>query len=56
MKDLHLQENQSSWRQLLEGVPIGISFHDATGQMIYANQVAQNLLNLQIVPETTIEQ
>ena len=37
-------------------MPIGVSVHDKTGQLTYANQKAKDLLKLEVLPNAQIEQ
>ena len=38
-----LQENQSRLTQFLEAMPVGVSVHEPTGRVYYANQLAKQL-------------
>lgn len=38
-----LQENQSRLAQFLEAMPVGVSVHEPTGKVHYANQIAKKL-------------
>ncbi len=38
-----LQENQSRLAQFLEAMPVGVSVHEPTGEVYYANQIAKKL-------------
>ncbi|MEY2834272.1 MAG: hypothetical protein RLZZ574_3532, partial [Cyanobacteriota bacterium] len=38
-----LQENQSRLAQFLEAMPVGVSVHELTGEVYYANQIAKKL-------------
>ena len=42
--------------QFLEAIPIGVSVHDATGKMNYANRKAKELLGIEVLPEATTQQ
>jgi len=42
--------------QFLEAMPIGVSVHDATGQLYYANQSSQKLLGINALPEAKTAQ
>jgi len=42
--------------QFLEAMPIGVSVHDATGQLYYANQSSQELLGINALPEAKTAQ
>jgi predicted ATPase/signal transduction histidine kinase/CheY-like chemotaxis protein len=41
-----LQSNQQRLTQFLDAIPVGVSVHDATGKLIYANQTSQQLLSI----------
>lgn len=51
-----LQENERRLTQILEAIPIGVTVHDTTGKMTYANQKAKELLRIEILPQTKIKQ
>ncbi|MEG5000724.1 AAA family ATPase [Microcoleus sp. B4-D4] len=51
-----VQSTQNRLNKFLNAIPLGISVHDAKGQIIYTNQVAQQLLNIQDLPNAEIEQ
>jgi PAS domain S-box-containing protein len=51
-----LTESESRLKQILEAMPVGVSVHDITGQLIYINQIARQLIGIQSVPESKIEQ
>ncbi|MBD1805629.1 AAA family ATPase [Microcoleus sp. FACHB-SPT15] len=51
-----VQSTQNRLDKFLNAIPFGISVHDANGQLVYANPVAQQLLNIQDLPKTEIEQ
>ena len=42
--------------QFFEAMPIGVSVHDATGQLYYANQSSQELLGINALPEAKTAQ
>ncbi|MEG5048339.1 AAA family ATPase [Microcoleus sp. B4-C1] len=46
-----VQSTQNRLNKFLNAIPLGISVHDAKGQIIYTNQVAQQLLNIQDLPK-----
>jgi len=50
-----LRHAQSQLTQLLEAVPVGVSVHDSTGQITYANRKAKQLLGINTLPEATTE-
>ncbi|MDX2100606.1 MAG: EAL domain-containing protein [Leptolyngbyaceae cyanobacterium bins.59] len=47
LKNEQLSEHESRLIQFLDATPIGIAVHDATGQIIYINQVGRSLLCIQ---------
>ncbi|GAB4181838.1 MAG: hypothetical protein Fur006_17160 [Coleofasciculaceae cyanobacterium] len=51
-----VQSTQNRLNKFLNAIPLGISVHDAKGQIIYTNQVAQQLLNIQKLPKAETEQ
>jgi adenylate cyclase len=51
-----LRESESKLTQFLDAVPVGITVHDATGRICYANTTAQSILGQGIIPEATSEQ
>ncbi|WP_445171272.1 GAF domain-containing protein [Microcoleus sp.] len=51
-----VQSTQNCLNKFLNTTPLGISVHDAKGQIIYTNQVAQQLLNIQELPKTETDQ
>jgi PAS domain S-box-containing protein len=51
-----VQSTQNRLNKFLNAIPLGISVHDAKGQIIYTNQVAQQLLNIQDLPKAETEQ
>ena len=55
-QNARLRENERRLTQILEAMPIGVAVHDTTGKMTYANQKAKELLNLENLPETKIEE
>ncbi|AFZ06433.1 PAS sensor protein [Oscillatoria nigro-viridis PCC 7112] len=50
-----VQSTQNRLNKFLNAIPVGISVHDAKGQIIYTNQVAQQLLNIQDLPKVETE-
>lgn len=42
-----LKDSESRLIQYLEALPIGVSVHDKTGKLYYANQASRQLLNIQ---------
>ncbi len=51
-----VQSTQNRLNKFLNAIPLGISVHDAKGQIIYTNQIAQQLLNIQELPTAETEQ
>lgn len=51
-----LTESESRIKQMLEAMPVGVSVHDLTGQLIYANQTARQLVDIQTLLEATTDQ
>ncbi|MEG3919608.1 AAA family ATPase [Microcoleus sp. T3_A4] len=51
-----LQSTQNRQNKFLNAIPFGISVHDAKGQLVFANPVSQQLLNIQDLPKAEIEQ
>ena len=47
---------QNRLNKFLNAILLNISVHDAKGQIIYTNQVAQQLLNIQDLAKAEIEQ
>ncbi|MGL5795296.1 MAG: ATP-binding protein, partial [Waterburya sp.] len=56
MKDLNesLSKSKSQLKQFLEAVPVGISVHDATGQIYFSNHTAKVLFGIERNPDATI--
>jgi predicted ATPase/signal transduction histidine kinase/CheY-like chemotaxis protein len=50
-----VQSTQNRLNKFLNAIPLGISVHDATGQIVYTNQVGQQLLNIQDLPKSATE-
>ncbi|MGC1395883.1 MAG: PAS domain S-box protein, partial [Coleofasciculaceae cyanobacterium] len=51
-----ISESESKLKQILETIPVGVAVHDTTGQTIYINQSAKQLLGLETIPEAQTEQ
>ncbi|MCC3409397.1 MAG: response regulator [Microcoleus sp. PH2017_10_PVI_O_A] len=51
-----LTDSESRLKQILEAMPVGVSVHDSTGQLIYINQIARQLVGIQSVSESITEQ
>ncbi|MEQ8960176.1 MAG: PAS domain-containing protein, partial [Coleofasciculus sp. C2-GNP5-27] len=50
-----LRQSESRLTQILEAIPVGISVHDVTGQLTYANQKSKELLGIKTLPDAKIE-
>ncbi|NEP80310.1 MAG: response regulator [Okeania sp. SIO3B3] len=55
-QNAQLRENERRLTQFLEAMPIGVSVHDVTGKLTYANHKARELLKLDVLPDSNIEQ
>lgn len=51
-----LRDSENRLTQFLEGLPVGVSVHDPTGNATYANQRARQILEMDYLPETKTEQ
>jgi Signal transduction histidine kinase len=52
-----LVQSESKLNQILEAMPVGVAVHDISGQIIYVNQSAKQLLEInETVPEAKTEQ
>ncbi len=51
-----LAESESKLNQILEAMPVGVSVHDPTGKITYANQASRQLLGIETLPEAETEQ
>ncbi|MBD2199632.1 MULTISPECIES: AAA family ATPase [Calothrix] len=51
-----VQSTQNRLNKFLNAIPLGISVHDAKGQLVYANQVSQQLLKIQDLVKAEAEQ
>jgi len=51
-----LTQSESRLTQFLEAVPVGVTIHDTTGRIYYANRTAQDLMGKGIMPNATPEQ
>jgi PAS domain S-box-containing protein len=51
-----LTQSESRLTQFLEAVPVGVTVHDTTGRIYYANRTAQDLMGKGIMPNATPEQ
>ena len=50
-----LVQSESRLNQILEAMSVGVSVHDITGQLIYANQTSRQLLGIETLPEAQTE-
>jgi PAS domain S-box-containing protein len=50
-----LLHSESRLKQFLEAVPVGVSIHNPTGQLFYANRIAQHLLAIETLTERLSE-
>ncbi|MEK0190918.1 ATP-binding protein [Microcoleus anatoxicus] len=55
-QNAQLRASERRLAQFLEAMPIGVSVYDTTGKTTYANRKAKELLGIEALPETTIEQ
>ncbi|MBD2127478.1 AAA family ATPase [Microcoleus sp. ZQ-A2] len=51
-----VQWTQNRLNKFLNAIPFGISVHDAKGQLVYANPVSKQLLNIEDLPKAEIEE
>ena len=51
-----VRESERRLTQYLEAMPMGVAVHTPTGQLHYANQTAQQLLSINVLPEAKTEQ
>ncbi|MFW5766236.1 MAG: PAS domain S-box protein, partial [Coleofasciculus sp.] len=51
-----LTQSESRLNQILEAIPIGISVHDVTGQLTYANERSKELLGIETLPDAKTEE
>lgn len=51
-----VKERESRLTQFIDAMPIGVTVHDRTGQIIYANQTAHQLSGMNIIPEANTEE
>jgi len=51
-----VSSTQNRLNKFLSAIPLGISVHDAKGQLVYANQISQQLLNIQDLSTAVTEQ
>ncbi|MEQ9622721.1 PAS domain S-box protein [Coleofasciculus chthonoplastes] len=50
-----LTQSEHHLTQILEAIPVGISVHDLTGQLTYANEKSKELLGIETLPDTKID-
>jgi predicted ATPase/signal transduction histidine kinase/CheY-like chemotaxis protein/tRNA A-37 threonylcarbamoyl transferase component Bud32 len=50
-----VKERESRLTQFINAMPIGVSVHDTTGQITYANQTAHQLSSIPTIPESNTE-
>lgn len=55
-QNAQLRASERRMAQFLEAIPIGVSVHDATGTMSYANHKAKELLGIEMLSDATVEQ
>lgn len=55
-QNAQLRENERRLTQILEAMPVGITVYDNKGEMTYANQKAKEIVKLDAIPQTTLEQ
>ncbi|MBW4670654.1 MAG: response regulator [Cyanomargarita calcarea GSE-NOS-MK-12-04C] len=51
-----LARSENRLTQILEAIPVGISVHDMTGQVIYCNPTSSQLLGIEALPSAKTEQ
>ncbi|MFB2875284.1 AAA family ATPase [Floridanema aerugineum] len=50
-----VKERENRLTQFINAMPIGVTVHDTTGQIIYANQTAHQLSGINIIPEVNTQ-
>ncbi|HEY9653589.1 MAG TPA: ATP-binding protein, partial [Coleofasciculaceae cyanobacterium] len=50
-----LAASENKLNQILEAIPVGVSVHDITGKLIYANQTSRTLLGIEDLPNAGTE-
>lgn len=50
-----VKERENRLTQFINAMPIGVTVHDTTGQITYANQTAHQLSGINIIPEANTE-
>ena len=51
-----IQESENRITQFLEALPLGVSVHDPTGKLTYANQISKQLLGIDTLLDATTEE
>ncbi len=51
-----LRESENRLTQFLEALPVGVSVHDITGKISYANPTAKQLMGIDTLPNATTEE
>jgi PAS domain S-box len=51
-----LTHSESQLKQFLEAIPAGVSIHDASGKLVYLNQIAKRLSGVENIPDVTLEE
>ncbi|MEC4983922.1 MAG: PAS domain S-box protein, partial [Oscillatoria sp. PMC 1076.18] len=51
-----VQENETRLKQFLEAMPVGVSVHNSSGQVYYANRTVKQLLHFEDLPKVATEQ
>ena len=51
-----LVQSESRLKQFLDAVPVGVAIHDTTGQILYFNQTAKQLLGTDTIPDAATEE
>lgn len=51
-----LAHSESQLKQFLEAIPAGVSIHDASGKLVYLNQIAKRLSGVENIPDVTLEE
>ncbi|MDY6939616.1 MAG: adenylate/guanylate cyclase domain-containing protein [Cyanobacteriota bacterium] len=54
-QNTRLRENERRLTQILEAMPMGVSVYETSGKITYINQKGKELLNIENIPEITIE-
>jgi PAS domain S-box-containing protein len=51
-----LAHSESQLKQFLEALPAGVSIYDASGKVVYLNQIAKRLSGVENIPDVTLEE